>query len=119
MGDPEIASRINSYELACRMQPVAPEIMDLRCEPQHVLNTYGAEPGKQSYANACLLTRRLLERGLLDDTLVVWGGNPAARPWSRAAQAPRLRPHQTYLSLPGGDFRLTDVFGEVVDKMLA
>jgi hypothetical protein len=117
MGDPEIATRINSFELAYRMQGVAPDVMDLKQEPEHILKMYGAEPGKASYANACLLARRLIERGvrfvqifheawdhhgglvaglklqsantdqasaalvkdlrqrgLLDDTLVIWGG---------------------------------------------
>jgi len=117
IGDPEIATRINSFELAYRMQGVAPEIMDISRESKETLAMYGAEPGKSSYANACLLARRLVEkgvrfvqifheawdhhgglkqglknqcgqtdrasaalikdlkqRGLLDDTLVIWGG---------------------------------------------
>jgi Protein of unknown function (DUF1501) len=117
VGDPEIATRINSFEMAYRMQASAPELMDLRREPQRVLEMYGAEPGKPSFAANCLLARRLLERGvrfvqlfheawdqhgnlkrdlkkncldtdkasaalvkdlkqrgLLDDTLVIWGG---------------------------------------------
>jgi hypothetical protein len=117
MGDPEIATRINSFEMAFRMQLSAPELMDLATEPKHILELYGAEPGKSSFANSCLLARRLVERGvrfvqlfheawdqhgalvkdikqnckdtdqasaalikdlkqrgLLDDTLVIWGG---------------------------------------------
>jgi hypothetical protein len=117
VGDPEIATRINSYEMASRMQLSAPDVMDIGHEPQHILDLYGAEPGKPSFANTCLLARRLLERGvrfveifheswdqhgnlthdikanckvtdqacaalitdlkqrgLLEDTLVVWGG---------------------------------------------
>jgi hypothetical protein len=117
IGDPEIATRISNYELAYRMQQVAPEVTDLTKEPKQVLDMYGAEPGKNTYANACLMTRRLLEkgvrfvqvfheawdhhgglvgglkeqckktdqasaalvqdlkqRGLLEDTLVIWGG---------------------------------------------
>ena len=116
-GDPEIATRINSFEMAYRMQSSAPDLMDLSQEPQHVLDLYGAEPGASSFANTCLLARRMVERGvrfveifheawdqhgnlvndlkknckdteqasaalvkdlkqrgLLDDTLVVWGG---------------------------------------------
>src|SRR5262249_28647739 len=116
-GDPEIAARIGSYEMAYRMQAQAPELMDISKEPKDVLQMYGAEPGKASFANNCLLARRLVERdvrfvqlchrdwdhhtdlsaglkrqcretdrpvaalitdlkrrGLLDDTLVVWGG---------------------------------------------
>ncbi len=64
MGDPEIAARINSFELAYRMQHTAPEIMDIAQEPQHILDLYGAKPGQASFANNCLLARRLLERGV-------------------------------------------------------
>jgi hypothetical protein len=117
MGDPEIATHIENYELAYRMQMSVPELMDISQEPKSVLEAYGAEPGKASYANNCLLARRLAERGvrfiqlchrdwdhhgelpnglrtqtkntdqasaalvadlkqrgLLDDTLVIWGG---------------------------------------------
>ncbi len=117
VGDPEIATRINSFEMAFRMQSSAPELMDIESESQDVLDLYGAEPGKSSFANNCLLARRLVERGvrfvelfheawdqhgnlkndligncrdtdqacaalitdlkqrgLLDDTLVIWGG---------------------------------------------
>jgi hypothetical protein len=116
-GDPEIATRIAQYEMAFRLQTSAPELMDLRREPRAILDLYGAEPDKPSFARACLLARRLLERGvrfvniyhegwdahsdvvgnhknlcgqtdracaalvldlkqrgLLDDTLVIWGG---------------------------------------------
>jgi len=117
LGDPEIAARIDAYELAFRMQTSVPELMDIGREPKEVLDLYGAEPGKASFANNCLLARRLAERGvrfiqlihrdwdhhgdlpreirkqadltdkasaalvtdlkrrgLLDDTLIVWGG---------------------------------------------
>jgi hypothetical protein len=116
-GDPEIATRIASYEMAFRLQTSAPELMDLRKESKATLQMYGADPDKPSFARACLLARRLLERGvrfvniyhegwdahsdvagnhrgncaatdrasaalvrdlkergLLDDTLVIWGG---------------------------------------------
>jgi hypothetical protein len=63
-GDPEIATRINSYEMAFRMQTSAPDVMDITKEPKHVLDMYGAEPGKSSFANNCLLARRLVERGV-------------------------------------------------------
>lgn len=63
-GDPEIATRINSFEMAFRMQSSAPELMDLSKEPRKVLDMYGAEPGKPSFANNCLLARRLVERGV-------------------------------------------------------
>ena len=117
VGDPEIEARISAYELAYRMQTSAPELMDLSGETKETLELYGAEPGKASFANNCLLARRLIERGvrfvnlyhegwdhhsdvagglknqcgqtdrgsaalvkdlkrrgLLDDTLIVWGG---------------------------------------------
>ncbi len=62
-GDPEIATRINSFEMAFRMQISAPDVMQIGNEPRHILEMYGAEPGKPSFANTCLLARRLLERG--------------------------------------------------------
>ena len=117
LGDPEIAARIEAYEMAFRMQTSVPELMDISREPKALLDLYGAEPGKGSFANNCVLARRLAERGvrfiqlihrdwdhhgdlpreirrqadltdkasaalildlkqrgLLDDTLVVWGG---------------------------------------------
>ncbi len=116
-GDPEIEARINAFELAYQMQATVPELMEIRGEPQHILDMYGAEPGQASFANNCLLARRMIERGvrfvqlydkdwdhhadlpkkihlkcqetdkacaalirdlaqrgLLDDTLVIWGG---------------------------------------------
>ena len=116
-GDPEVSTRINSFEMAFRMQAVAPDLMDIGKETKETLELYGAEPGKASFANNCLLARRLVEkgvrfvqlyheawdqhsnlvkdlrknclntdraaaalikdlkrRGLLDETLVVWGG---------------------------------------------
>ncbi len=116
--DHEIATRIEQYELAFRMQSAVPDLMDLSSEPQHVLDMYGPEVQKPgTYARNCLLARRLAQRdvrfiqlyhmgwdqhdnlpdhmskqcrdtdqptaaliadlkqhGLLDDTLVIWGG---------------------------------------------
>jgi len=63
-GDPEIASRINSFEMAYRMQESAPELMDLSKESPQTLKMYGVTPGKNSFANNCLLARRLIERGV-------------------------------------------------------
>jgi hypothetical protein len=117
LADPEIATRIEAYEMAYRMQTTVPDLMDISKEPKEILDLYGAEPGKASYANNCLLARRLAEkdvrfiqlvhrdwdhhgdlpnairgqakqtdqasaalimdlkqRGMLDDTLVIWGG---------------------------------------------
>jgi len=64
VGDPEIATRISSFEMAFRMQETAPEVMDIGREPRQILDLYGAEPGKSSFANTCLLARRLVERGV-------------------------------------------------------
>src|SRR5437016_3399484 len=64
VGDPEIATRIASYEMAYRMQSSVPELTDLAKEPQSVHEMYGTEPGKASFGNNCLLARRLLERGV-------------------------------------------------------
>ncbi|HYO09543.1 MAG TPA: DUF1501 domain-containing protein [Tepidisphaeraceae bacterium] len=117
VGDPEIETRINAYEMAYKMQTSAPELTDLSKEDPRTLEMYGAKPGEGSFANNCLLARRLIERGvrfvnlyhadwdhhsdvaggikdqcghtdkasaalvrdlkqrgLLEDTLVVWGG---------------------------------------------
>jgi hypothetical protein len=63
-GDPEIATRINSFEMAFRMQSSAPELMDVGKESKSTLEMYGAVPGKPSFANNCLLARRLVERGV-------------------------------------------------------
>jgi hypothetical protein len=213
VGDPEIATRIHSYEMAFQMQASAPELMDLAREPQKVLDMYGAEPGKPSFANSCLMARRLVERGvrfvqlfheswdqhgnlvadlkkncrdtdqacaallkdlkqrgLLDQTLVVWGGEFGRTPMVQGGSDGRdhhpngftmwlagggIKPgvtlgatddlgfnavddkvhvhdlHATLLHLlgfdhtqltyrfQGRDFRLTDVHGKVVDKLLA
>jgi hypothetical protein len=213
VGDPEIATRIASYEMAYRMQASAPEVMDIAREPKKILDMYGAEPGKASFANNCLLARRLVERGvrfvqlfheswdqhgnlkadlkknctntdkasaalvkdlkrlgLLDDTLVIWGGEFGRTPMVQGGDDGRdhhpnafsiwlagggIRPgitvgqtdelgfnatedrvhvhdlNATLLYLLGFDhtrltykfqgrqFRLTDVHGEVVEKLLA
>ncbi len=128
VGDPEIATRINAYEMAYRMQAGVPELMDIAREPKAMLEMYGAEPGKSSFANNCLLARRLSERGvrfvqlyhrdwdhhgnlpvelkrqcdatdrsaaalvrdlkqrgLLDETLVIWGGEFGRTAYSQGA----------------------------------
>ena len=64
VGDPEIATRISQYEMAYRMQTSVPELMDIQSEPEHIHRLYGAQPGKTSFANNCLLARRLVERGV-------------------------------------------------------
>jgi hypothetical protein len=63
-GDDEIATRISQYEMAYRMQTSGPELIDLQKESKATLDSYGAEPGKASYASNCLLARRLVERGV-------------------------------------------------------
>jgi hypothetical protein len=63
-GDPEIATRIAAYEMAYRMQTSAPELIDLSGETKETLALYGAEPGQATFANNCLLARRLVERGV-------------------------------------------------------
>ena len=64
IGDPEIQTRVAAFEMAFRMQDVAPEVTDISLEPESVRAMYGAEPGKRSFANNCLLARRLVERGV-------------------------------------------------------
>ena len=63
-GDPEISTRIAAYEMAYRMQTSGPELIDFAQESRQTIEMYGAEPGKSSYANNCLLARRLVERGV-------------------------------------------------------
>ena len=63
-GDPEIATRIAAYEMAHRMQTSGPELIDFSTESQSTLDLYGAKPGEKSFANNCLLARRLVERGV-------------------------------------------------------
>ena len=71
--DPETLTRIEQYELAFRMQTSVPEVMDIKDEPASILEAYGAEPGKASFANNCLLARRLVEKGVRFVQLFDWG----------------------------------------------
>jgi hypothetical protein len=130
VGDPEISTRIGQYEMAYRMQTAVPELADLSQETRQTLAMYGAEPGKVSFANNCLLARRLIERGvrlvqlfdsdwdhhsnlavglpkkckdvdkamaalvmdlkqrgLLEDTLVIWGGEFGRTPMQQKTTA--------------------------------
>lgn len=133
VGDPEISTRIAAFETAYRMQSIAPEVCDITREPRHILESYGCTPGHASFANNCLLARRLIEhgvrfinvyhkgwdhhgtdptqglittnleqicretdqpcgaliadlkqRGLLEDTLVVWGGEFGRTPMGQS-----------------------------------
>jgi hypothetical protein len=69
VNDPEISTRISAYELAYRMQTSAPELTDISKEPKEVLEMYGAKPGEPSFANNCILARRMIERGVRFVTL--------------------------------------------------
>jgi hypothetical protein len=73
MGHPETLTRIAQYELAFRMQLAVPEVMDISREPPQVLEAYGAQPGAASFANNCLLARRLIEQGVRYVQLFDWG----------------------------------------------
>ena len=73
VGDPEIATRIEQYELAYRMQMTVPELTDVSQEPQWIHEMYGTKPGQTSFANNCLLARRLVERGVRFVQLYDWG----------------------------------------------
>ena len=72
-GHPETRTRISQYELAYRMQISVPEVMDITGESQKTLENYGAEPGASSFANNCLLARRLVEKGTRFVQLFDWG----------------------------------------------
>ena len=159
IGDPTIAARIRQYELAYRMQTSVPELAELSSEPETVRQSYGAELGKVSFANNCLLARRLCERGvrfvqlfekgwdshgniagehtarsragdrpiaallrdlkargLLDETLVVWGGEFGRTPMAQGSGRDH-HPHGFTMWLAGGGVRpgiihgATDEFG--------
>jgi hypothetical protein len=159
MGDPEIATRINSYEMAFRMQMTAPEVVDIMREPQHILDLYGAKAGQPSFANTCLLARRLLERGvrfveifheawdqhgnlvgdlkhncedtdqpcaalvqdlkqrgMLDDTLVVWGGEFGRTPMVQGGADGRdHHPNAFTMWAAGGGIKPGITYGESDD----
>ncbi|MGY8688425.1 MAG: DUF1501 domain-containing protein, partial [Verrucomicrobiales bacterium] len=72
VGDPETITRIAQYEMAFRMQMSAPETMDISKEPKHIQEMYGTTPGKESFANNCLLARRLEESGVRYIPLFDW-----------------------------------------------
>ena len=156
-GDPEIAARISSFEMAFRMQTSAPELTDISREPQHILDMYGAGPGKSSYANSCLMARRLVERGvrfvqifheawdhhgglvgglktqcmqtdqptaallrdlkmrgLLDDTLVIWGGEFGRTPMVQGGTSDGRDHHPNAFTmwLAGGGVKAGQSIGE-------
>jgi hypothetical protein len=156
IGDPEIATRTSAFEMAFRMQASAPDLMDISQEPQEVLAAYGAEPGKSSFANNCLLARRLVERGvryvqlfheawdqhgnlvadlkknctdtdqataallkdlkqrsLLDETLVIWGGEFGRTPMVQGGNDGRdHHPNAFTMWLAGGGIKPGVTIGE-------
>jgi len=79
-GNPETVARIAQYEMAYRMQMEASDAMDISREPKQVLARYGAEPGKTSFANNCLVARRLAERGVRFIQLYHWGWDSHGTP---------------------------------------
>ena len=81
--DPEITTRIASYEMAYKMQTSVPDLADIAKEPEHIHKMYGTEPGKKSFANNCLLARRLVERGVRFVQLYHRGWDTTAPPPTR------------------------------------
>jgi len=73
LGDREILTRIAQYEMAFRMQISATEALDITQEPDYIHKMYGTKPGQESFANNCLLARRLIERGVRYVQLFDWG----------------------------------------------
>ncbi len=71
--DPEISTRISQYEMAFRMQAEVPEVMDITDEPEYIHNLYGTTIGQPSFANNCLLARKLAENGVRFIQLYDWG----------------------------------------------
>jgi hypothetical protein len=163
-GDPEIATRIASYEMAFRLQASAPELTDLSTETKETLDLYGCDPAKPSFARACLLARRMIERGvrfvniyhegwdahsdvsgnlktncgatdkasaalvldlkrrgMLDDTLVIWGGEFGRTPMveSNPALGRSLgrdhHPQAFTMWFAGGGFKAGCTFGATDD----
>ncbi len=163
MRDPEISTRIAAYEMAYRMQTSVPELMDISHEAASVQEAYGTTPGRASFANNCLLARRLVERGvrfvqlyhrgwdhhggpdgnltfdlrkrcqetdrasvalikdlkergLLDSTLVVWGGEFGRTPMMQGALNPNSlgrdhHPHGFTIWMAGGGIKPGIVYG--------
>jgi hypothetical protein len=154
--DPEIEARIQSYEMAFRLQTTAPELMNLAQESKETLSMYGVDPAAHSFARNCLLARRLIERGvrfvqlfheawdqhgglkagltanchdtdqataalvqdlkqrgLLDDTLVIWGGEFGRTPMVQGGDDGRDHHNRSYtVWLAGGGIRHGVTYGE-------
>lgn len=161
-GDEEIATRINAYEMAYRMQTSAPELMDTRDESQATLAMYGIkDPKETSFARNCLLARRLVERGvrfvqlydtnwdhhggptenlekhlpekcrdidqpcaalvrdlkqrgLLDNTIVIWGGEFGRTPMGEVRESTGRNHHIDAFTMwfAGGGFKAGQVYGQ-------
>ena len=157
IGDPETAARIQSYEMAFRLQTSAPELMDLSGESKETLEMYGVkDPKESSYARNCLLARRLTERGvrfvqlfhevwdqhgnltagvkqnaldtdkasaalvrdlkqrgLLNDTLVVWGGEFGRTPMVQGGNDGRDHHNRGFsVWLAGGGIKAGHIHGQ-------
>lgn len=154
--DPEIEARIQSYEMAFRLQATAPELMNFSEESKETLDWYGADPATPSYARNCLLARRMIERGvrfvqlfheawdqhsglkdlltkncadtdrataalvqdlkqrgLLEDTLVIWGGEFGRTPMVQGGDDGRDHHNRSYsMWLAGGGVRPGVTYGE-------
>ena len=157
--DPETLARIQSYEMAYRMQTSAPELMDFASEPKHVLDSYGVDPAKPGFARNCLLARRLVERGvrfvqlfheawdqhgdlkggltrncketdkpsaaliadlkqrgLLEDTLVIWGGEFGRTPMAQGTDDGRDHHNRSFsIWLAGGGIKKGITYGATDD----
>ena len=72
-GDPETVARIAQYEMAYKMQSSVPDVMDISKEPEYIHQLYGTNPGKESFANNCLLARKMVEKGVRFVQLFDWG----------------------------------------------
>jgi hypothetical protein len=157
VGDPEIAARIQSYEMAYRLQSSAPELMDLGSESAETMELYGVkDPKEASFARNCLLARRLLQRGvrfvqlfhevwdqhgnltadvknnanatdrpsaalvkdlkrlgMLDDTLVIWGGEFGRTPMVQGGNDGRDHHNRAFsVWMAGGGLRRGHVHGQ-------
>lgn len=73
VGDPEIVTRMSQYEMAFKMQMSVPEAMDIHKEPAYIHEMYGTRPGESTFANNCLLARRMAEKGVRFIQLFHWG----------------------------------------------
>ena len=90
-GDPEILTRISQYEMAFKMQVSVQEVMDISLEPDHIIDRYGAQPGGSSFANNCLLARRMAEQGVRFIQLFHWGWDSHGAAESEALNGGFLR----------------------------